>query len=139
MVKIILRFIMDTDTVTKKDSKQTKYLEQAIQLLEKKGYSDIKAELPDYESPTSFTEKSSDKSYTPDLTGTKNAGKDYFQVVEGDKKNIQDVVTKWKLFSNLARIKNGNFYLLVPYGKKKYTTELIKEYNIDAEMMKLER
>lgn len=130
---------MDTDTVTKKDSKQTKYLKQAIQLLEKKGYSDIKAELPEYESPTSFTEKTSDKSFTPDLTGTKDAGKDYFQVVEGDKKNIQDVVSKWKLFSNLAKIKNGSFYLLVPYGRKKYTTELIKEYNIDAEMMKLER
>ncbi len=131
---------MDTDTVTtKKESKQTKYLKQAIQLLEKKGYSDIKAELPEYESPTSFTEKTSDKSYTPDLTGKKDAGKDYFQVVEGDKKNIQDVVSKWKLFSNLARIKNGNFYLLVPYGRKKYTTELIREHNIEAEMMKLDR
>ncbi|WKN29736.1 hypothetical protein PZB74_12235 [Porifericola rhodea] len=131
---------MDTDTVvTKKDSKQMKYLQQAVRLLEKKGYSDIKAELPDYESPTSFTEKNSDKSYTPDLTGEKDMGKDYFQVVEGDKKNIQDVVSKWKLFSNLAKIKNGQFYLLVPYGKKKYTTELMREYNIDAELMKLER
>ncbi len=127
------------ETVTTKESKHTKYIKQAIQLLEKRGYSDIKAELPEYESPTSFTEKTSDKSFTPDLTGTKDAGKDYFQVVEGDKKNIQDVVSKWKLFSNLAKIKNGNFYLLVPYGKKKYTTELINEYNIDAEMMKLER
>lgn len=131
---------MDTETViTKKDSKQMKYLEQAVRLLEKRGYSDIKAELPDYESPTSFTEKSSDKSFTPDLTGTKDLGKDYFQVVEGDKKNIQDVVSKWKLFSNLAKIKNGQFYLLVPYGRKKYTTELVREYNIDAELMKLER
>lgn len=130
---------MDTETITTKESKQIQYIKQAIQLLEKRGYSDIKAELPEYESPTSFTEKTSDKSYTPDLTGTKDAGKDYFQVVEGDKKNIQDVVSKWKLFSNLAKIKNGNFYLLVPYGKKKYTTELINEYNIDAEMMKLER
>jgi len=130
---------MNTETATKKDSKQTKYLKQAIQLLEKRGYSDIKAELPEYESPTSFTEKTSDKSFTPDLTGTKDSGKDYFQVVEGDKKNIQDVVSKWKLFSNLAKIKNGSFYLLVPYGRKKYTTELVREYNIDAEMMKLER
>lgn len=131
---------MDTDTViTKKDSKQMKYLQQAVRLLEKRGYSDIKAELPEYESPTSFTEKTSDKSYTPDLTGEKDLGKDYFQVVEGDKKNIQDVVSKWKLFSNLAKIKNGQFYLLVPYGRKKYTTELVKEYNIDAELMKLER
>ncbi|MDF9798551.1 hypothetical protein OKW21_003814 [Catalinimonas alkaloidigena] len=78
---------MDTDTViTKKDSKQMKYLQQAVRLLEKRGYSDIKAELPEYESPTSFTEKTSDKSYTPDLTGEKDLGKDYFQVVEGDKK-----------------------------------------------------
>ncbi|MEK6478133.1 hypothetical protein WJR50_11380 [Catalinimonas sp. 4WD22] len=131
---------MDTDTViTKKDSKQMKYLQQAVRLLEKRGYSDIKAELPEYESPTSFTEKTSDKSYTPDLTGEKDLGKDYFQVVEGDKKNIQDVVSKWKLFSNLAKIKNGQFYLLVPYGRKKYTTELVREYNIDAELMKLER
>jgi hypothetical protein len=123
----------------KKESKQTKYLKQAVQLLEKKGYQDIKAELPDYESPTSFTEKSSDKSFTPHLTGRKDESKDYFQVVEGDKKNIQDVVSKWKLFANLAKIKNGQFYLLVPYGRKKYTMQLINDHGIDAELMKLER
>ncbi|WPP50011.1 hypothetical protein [Catalinimonas niigatensis] len=116
-----------------------KYLQQAVRLLEKRGYREIKAELPDYESPTSFTEKTSDKSYTPDLTGQKDLGKDYFQVVEGDKKNVQDVVSKWKLFANLAKIKNGQFYLLVPYGRKKYTTELIREHNIEAELMKLDR
>ncbi|MFP4088957.1 MAG: hypothetical protein ACLFUB_12900 [Cyclobacteriaceae bacterium] len=125
--------------ISKKEDKQTKYLEQAVQLLKSKGYSDIKAELPDYESPTSFTEKNSDKSYTPHMTGKKDTGKDYFQVVEGDKKNIQDVVSKWKLFANLAKIKNGQFFLLVPYGKKKYATELLNEYNIEAQLMKLER
>ena len=73
----------------------------------------------------------------PDLTGKTTLGKDYFKIVEGDKSNEQQVVSKWKLFSNLAKMKSGKFYLIVPYGKKKYTTELIKKYNIEADMLKL--
>ncbi len=121
-----------------KESKHFQFRQKAVELLKRKGYKDIKADLPDFDQPTRFTEKSSDKTFAPDLTGETLMGKDYFKIVEGDKENTQDVVSKWKLFANLAKLKNGKFFLLVPYGKKKYTTELVREHNIEAQMMKLE-
>lgn len=120
------------------ESKLVQFTQKAVELLQSKGYKEIKADLPDFEQPTRFTEKNSDKTFAPDLTGETLIGKDYFKIVEGDKQNTQEVVSKWKLFSNLARIKNGKFYLLVPYGKKKYTNELIKEHNIDAHLLTLD-
>ena len=118
-------------------SKQNDYLQKAIELLESKGYDNIKADHPDYEAPGKFIRKQTDEEIMPDLTGKTTLGKDYFKIVEGDKKNEQQVVSKWKLFSNLAKMKSGKFFLIVPYGKKKYTTELIKKYNIEADMLKL--
>lgn len=118
-------------------SKQHDYLEKAIELLESKGYDSIKADHPDYELPGKFIRKQTDEEVMPDLTGKTTLGKDYFKIVEGDKNNEQQVVSKWKLFSNLAKMKSGKFFLIVPYGKKKYTTELIKKYNIEADMLKL--
>ncbi len=118
-------------------SKQSDYLEKAIELLESKGYDNIKADHPDYELPGKFIRKQTEEEVMPDLTGKTTLGKDYFKIVEGDKHNEQQVVSKWKLFSNLAKMKSGKFFLIVPYGKKKYTTELIKKYNIEADMLKL--
>lgn len=123
---------------TVQETKLSKFTQKAVELLQSKGYKEIKVDLPDFEQPTRFTEKSSDKTFAPDLTGETLIGKDYFKIVEGDKENTQEVVSKWKLFSNLAKLKNGKFFLLVPYGKKKYATELVKEYNIDAQMLNLE-
>ncbi len=120
------------------ETKQFQFRQKAVELLQKKGYKDIKADLPDFDQPTRFTEKTSEKTFAPDMTAETLMGKDYFKIVEGDKENTQEVVSKWKLFSNLAKLKNGKFFLLVPYGKKKYTTELVKEYNIDAHMLNLE-
>lgn len=124
--------------VNTKENKLFQFTQKAVELLQSKGYKEIKADLPDFEHPTRFTEKNSDKTFAPDLTGETLMGKDYFKIVEGDKENRQDVVSKWKLFSNIAKLKNGRFFLLVPYGKKKYATELVKEHNIDAQMLKLE-
>lgn len=118
-------------------SKQNEYVEKAIELLEQKGYDHIKVDHPNYEAPSKFIQQQTEEEVAPDLTANTLLGKDYFQIVEGDKKNEQKVVSKWKLFSNLAKMKSGKFVLLVPYGKKKYTTELIKKYNIEADMMKL--
>lgn len=120
------------------ESKQFQFTKKAVELLQKKGYKDIKADLPDFDQPTRFTEKNSDKTFAPDLTAETLMGKDYFKIVEGDKENMQEVVSKWKLFSSMAKLKNGKFFLLVPYGKKKYTAELVKEHNIDAQLLKLE-
>lgn len=120
------------------ETKQFNFTKKAVELLQKKGYKDIKVDLPDFDQPTRFTEKNSEKTFAPDLTAETLIGKDYFKIVEGNKENTQEVVSKWKLFSNLAKLKNGKFFLLVPYGKKKYATELVKEHNIDAQMLKLE-
>ena len=121
------------------EEKQSHFIEKAITLLEKKGYDQIKANHPGYEQPGKFIQQGTNEEFMPDLTAITLLGKDYFKVVEGDKEHEQAVVSKWKLFSNIAQIKNGQFFLLVPYGKKKYTKELVDRYNIQANLLSLSR
>lgn len=121
------------------EEKQNRFIEKAITLLESKGYDQIKANHPNYEQPGKFIQQSTDEEIVPDLTAKTLLGKDYFKVVEGDKEHEQSVVSKWKLFSNIAQLKNGKFFLLVPYGKKKYTQELVSRYNIQANLLSLSR
>ncbi len=122
-----------------KESKFEKYLKSAVQLLESKGYDEIKAaELPDYEDPTGFTQTSKDKSIQPDLTARTTLGKHYFEIVDKKSDNKTQKASEWKLFSKLAKIKNGKFFLLVPHGKMSYTRRVLAKNNIEAELMKLQ-
>jgi precorrin-4 methylase len=77
-----------------------------------------------------------EKSFIPDITATKNGGKYYFEIANRNEAE-RDVVGKWKLMSTLARMKNGDFRIFVPYGSMKYTNEILEKKNIEAEVIKL--
>ncbi len=118
-------------------SKKEKAAYTAVQLLESKGYKNIKADLPDFEQPTKFIEKESEQAYAPDLTGQTLLGKDYFEIVDSKDKDENNVISRWKLFSNIARIKNGKFFLLVTHGYNAYVQKILKNYDIEANVLKL--
>lgn len=118
-------------------SKKEKTAYSAIQLLESKGYKNIKADLPDFEQPTKFIEKESEQAYAPDLTAQTLLGKDYFEIVDSKDRNENKVISRWKLFSNIARLKNGKFFLLVTHGYNAYVQKILKAYDIEANVLKL--
>ncbi len=125
-----------TTVVLEKDvNEKTTY--SAVRLLESKGYKNIKVNLPDYEQPTKFIEKETEESIMPDLTAQTLLGKDYFEIVDNKDKNKNKVISRWKLFANLAKIKNGKFFLLVTHGYNAYAQKMLKKYEIDANVLKL--
>jgi hypothetical protein len=99
--------------------------------LENRGYDSIKADHPDYESPSKFIQKGSDDPVIPDVTAQRNGSKYYFEIAQ--KTDNQDsLVSKWKLLSTMAHIKKSQFKVFVPHGSMQFTRRILKANNIDA-------
>lgn len=112
---------------------QEQYLDQAIDWVKKRGFSNIKAVHEDFESPAGFTKPGDDQPYIPNITGLRTGGKCYIEVaVKTD--DIQRSISKWKLLSTLAARKGGKLYLLAPRGHKTFAESVVKGYNLNAEI-----
>ncbi|GEM_PF-271556 len=121
-----------------KENRSETLRRQAVKMLERKGYQEIKTSLPDYEEPTAFNQVDTDEVYQPDLTARTAFSKHYFEIIEDKSENKLRVAGKWKLMSKLAEIKNGKFFVLVPHGMMSYTNRLLESQNIKAEVLKLQ-
>ena len=62
---------------TERENNRT-ILEKSIDYLKAKGFTDIKADMPGYESPKSFIRKSNGLNVSPDISANKNGKKYYF-------------------------------------------------------------
>lgn len=112
---------------------KTDYIEKAIQIAKTKGFKDFKASLDDFEDPKSFTSVSSDSEVLPDFTAKRRGKKHYFDVaLKTD--NIQPLITKWKLLSQLAELKNSKLILFAPRGHKAFAERLTKQYKVPAQV-----
>jgi hypothetical protein len=111
-------------------------IKSAIEWVKKRGFTDIKANVTDdedIETPSSFERKKDDESFVPDISGKKLGAKSYFELaIKTDE--TRRLVTKWKLLSKMAALKNGKLYLLAPRGSKSFTDDLVKTYNIQAKV-----
>lgn len=103
------------------------------------GYENVKADVPPYEKPARLTRQgaSEDSGYVPDLTARKDGGKHYFEIVTETKDQNVELAGKWRLFSTLAEHRNGEFTILVPRGKMKFTHQVLNENGIKANVVKL--
>ena len=118
------------------DLKDQDLLKEVIdRVVKKKGYEHIKANLPDYEQPTSYTNADDGNTLIPDITAQRFGRKSYFEVsIKNDQK--QKVVNKWKLINSLAKAQDGHFHLIAPRGSFAFTKRICDEYNIDANIIK---
>ncbi len=121
---------------SKKDEAYEQMVTEIIAKVKKQGYSDIRADIEDYDSPYKLIGQSKDISFTPDITGKKDDGLGYFEIAK-KVPNTNELVNKWKVLSLLADMKNGVFKVYVPHGHMKFTRELISDHNIKAEIVKL--
>lgn len=111
-------------------------LKKAIKYVENRGFKNIKTKLDGYDSPKSFAQKKENNEYTPDITAENARGKFYFEIAQKTEK-VNSLVSKWKLLATLAEMKNGSFSILVPYGLNKFTEDLVNNYKIDANLIKM--
>lgn len=127
-------------SVQSNETKYRKLVDSAVSLLKSKGFDKIKADLDDYEKPATLHQRDGEAAYTPDLTAHGNGGKCYFEIVTPDKKGEENrVIGKWKLLSTLAQMRNGTFFLLVPRGAMRFATQVLSRYDIDADILKLQK
>ena len=107
------------------------YIEKAIEYAKSKGFKDFKASLDEFDDPKSFTKVSSDKEILPDFTARRRGKKHYFDVaLKTD--DIQPLITKWKLLSQLAELKNSKLILFAPRGHKAFAERLTRLYKVPA-------
>jgi hypothetical protein len=116
--------------------KQMKSYDRVIDWLDRHGYKDIKANIEGYDTPMGFTQQKDGELLVPDVSAKSLSAKYYSEIAKKpkDKNIIQDLVSKWKLLSFMAKRKGGKLYLFAPYGSKSFVRDMMQQYNIDAEL-----
>lgn len=115
---------------------KSSYIVQVVSWAEKKGFTEIKATIEGYDSPSSFFNKDGVNDITPDVTGVSMYARHFLEVAMKADTERNDV-TKWKLLGEIAAIKGGKLYLMVPRGHLRYITDLVSRYQLQAEIVKL--
>ena len=112
---------------------QTEYFEKAIAWAEKRGFSQIKADFEDYETPSKFIKQGEDEPYIPNITGMKTGGKCYIEIATKSD-NIARHISKWKLLSTVAQVKGGSLFLLTPRGHKSFIKQQVEKYQLQVNL-----
>ncbi|GIV30875.1 MAG: hypothetical protein KatS3mg030_670 [Saprospiraceae bacterium] len=111
---------------------QEKYLDQAIQWVKSRGFTNIRSIHDEFESPAEFSRSGDDDdSMRPAITALSTGGKNYIEIAV-KAEDMQRQITKWKLLSVMAARKGGKFYLLTPRGFKRYAENIVREHNLNA-------
>lgn len=105
-------------------------------ILGTKKFDSLRANIPGFEPPVSFSKVDGDGSFVPDITATKDGEKNYYELAIKNK-NIQETVSKWKLLSQMAQIKNGKFFLIIPRGNFAFAQRTMEKYGVRAGVIKL--
>ncbi|MBR9997344.1 MAG: hypothetical protein KFF73_00165 [Cyclobacteriaceae bacterium] len=109
---------------------------RVIEKVKKQGFTDIRADVGNYERPPRLISKSREVDFIPDVVARKNGFKGYFEISKKEK-DTNSLVNKWSALSMLANMKNGIFRIYVPHGHMKFTRQLLTAYDIKAEVIKL--
>lgn len=101
------------------------------------GFKEIQANLEGYETPKSYERAGDNQKFIPDVTGVNMFNRHYLEVsMKSDDLKVN--ISKWKLLSELAGMKGAKLYLLAPRGHVRFTKELIEQYHIPAEVIKMD-
>jgi hypothetical protein len=122
---------------SRKNEKFEELMEAALNYVSVRGFKEIKSTMEGYERPFQYTMQNKDVTFTPDITAKSRDKKHYFEVAQRSD-DPTFIVSKWKLLSMLAKMQNGSFTILVPYGQNKFAEQLVMEHEIEATLVKLE-
>ena len=99
------------------------------------GYSEVRANIEGFESPSALSLKGGDEKLVPDITASKRGGKWYIEVVRKEA-DPEKTVSKWKLLSVLGRSKGGGLILISPSGSYAFAERLTKKHDIPVNIIK---
>jgi len=121
---------------TKNSEKKSALIEEAIAQLVESGHHHIKADTPEWESPSRMVNRNSGLEFTPDITAQIHGAKVYAEVAQRTE-DERKLVTKWRLLETIAKMKQGNFKVFVPRGHLKFTRDLLTRYDMQPEVVKM--
>ncbi len=99
------------------------------------GYSEVKANIEGFETPSALSNKGSEERVVPDITVIKRGVRWYIEVVKKDA-DVEKTVSKWKLLSTLGRSRGGGLILMAPSGNFAFAERLSKKHDITAQIIK---
>ncbi|MGB0521717.1 MAG: hypothetical protein ACPGJS_02095 [Flammeovirgaceae bacterium] len=113
------------------------YLEKALTWVKKRASVSIKAKNNGYDDPQVFTSRASQEKVQADFSFITRKGEKHYTDIALKSEKPQRLVTRWKLLSTMASLKDGKLHLLTPRGHKSFTRKLVQEYNIRAAIYSL--
>lgn len=113
------------------------YFDKAIEWVSKKTSNSFKANIDGYEPPKVYTSKNTGDEIQADFSFESQGGSKSFTDIALKSEPPQKLVTRWKLLSLMASMKQGKLFLLAPKGHKMFTQKLVEKYNINATIYSL--
>ena len=99
------------------------------------GYSEVKANIEGYETPSGLSFKDTEDKLVPDITAVKRGARWYIEVVRKDA-DPEKIVSKWKLLSIVGKNKGGGLILIAPAGSFAFAERLTKKHDIQVQIIK---
>ena len=109
---------------------KTEYFQKVIDWAKRRGITGIKANYDGFDQPSVFAKVGEEKEFTPDVTGSKFDRKFYIEIATKSE-NGQRAISKWKLLSEIAKMKGGKLYLMTPRGQKAFVERILKKHSLD--------
>ncbi len=111
-------------------------LKESVAYLESRGFEHIQADVEGYETPKSYIKKDSDVVITPDIVADRAGIKHYFEIsLKSAKPRL--LKSKWQFLDTLTRMRNQRFKIITRRGHYKFTDEMLKDLNLEKNLIKL--
>lgn len=111
-------------------------LKESVAYLENRGFEHIQADVEGYETPKSYYKKDSDVVITPDIIADRAGIKHYFEIsLKSEKSRL--LKSKWQFLDTLTRMRNQRFRIITRKGHYKFTEEMLKDLNLEKNLIKL--
>jgi len=123
--------------MVKSDREENKeILEESVAYLENRGFEHIQADVEGYEVPKSYHKKDSDVVITPDIVADRAGVKHYFEIsLKSEEPRL--LKSKWQFLDTLTRMRNQRFKIITRRGHYKFTDEMLKDLNLEKNLIKL--
>lgn len=108
------------------------YLDQALQWVQRRSISSLKAVHDSYEPPKNYINKQTEEAVQADISYLSHKGEQFYVVIALKTENQRNLVSQWKLLSIMATLKRGKLILLAPKGHKMFTDRIVNQYKINA-------
>lgn len=108
------------------------HFEKAYKWVKTQPFKSLRAKIDGYEDPKIFTAQTSNESVQADFSFITRRGAKHFSDIVLKDADPTQLVTRWKLLSTMAELKDGKLHLLAPKGHKSFAQRLVKEHNINA-------